>query len=114
MLGLWLPAAILLEYPTWWKYVDQVNEAIVNAKFDETIRNPWFLGISGVFVLTALLRGWKGILVTYIGGIAMWGIVAKTVMSDTSGSAQSGSIVIFAALVVGVAGLGIYFLLIRD
>ncbi len=98
-----------------WKYIDQVNDVLTNPDFDATIHNPWFIAGSIVLILLSLLRGWKGLLVTYVGGIILWGIVHHTVLKDQTAAAEgTQSIYVFAGLVVGVAGIGIYFLLIRD
>lgn len=98
-----------------WKYIDQVNDTLRNPDFESTIRNPWFIGGSIVLILIALLRGAKGLLVTYVGGILVWGIVHHTVLKDqTAASEGTQSVYVFAVLIVAVAGLAIYFLLIRD
>ena len=97
-----------------WKYIDAANEFVKNANFEEAIRSPAFWGVSVVLLAIALFRGWKGFLVMYVGGVALWGIVHFAILKDTTTGAGSSNILVFAALTVGVAGLGIYFLLIRD
>lgn len=97
-----------------WVYIDQANELISHPNFDAAVASPWFWGASIALVAVSLLRGWKMLLVSYVGAIVMWGIVQKVVLSDTSNDAGSSSTIVFAGLTVGVAGLAIYFLLIRD
>jgi hypothetical protein len=96
------------------KYIDAANEIVKNPDFESAIRNPWFWGGSIAFMTVALLRGWKGLLITYVLGIVLWGIVHHVVLKDASNDAGSSSTVVFAGLTVGVAGIAIYFLLIRD
>lgn len=97
-----------------WKYIDAANEVVSNPNFEAAMASPWFWGGSIAFLAVALFRGWKVMLVGYIGAIAIWGIIHHVILKDTSGDAGSSSTVVFAALTVGVAGLAIYFLLIRD
>src|SRR5687768_8995580 len=72
------------------KYVDQVNTVLTNPDFEAAIRNPWFIVGSIVIILGALLRGAKGLLVVYVGGIVFWGIIHYTVLKDRS-SANEGT-----------------------
>lgn len=97
-----------------WVYIDAANEIVKNPNFDAAIANPWFWGGSIALIAVSLLRGWKMLLIGYVGAIVMWGIVQKVVLDDTSNDAGSSSTIVFAALTVGVAGIAIYFLLIRD
>jgi hypothetical protein len=97
-----------------WKYIDAANELVQHPNFEAAIRNPWFWGGSIAFMAVALLRGWKGLLIVYVLGIVMWGIIHHVVLKDTGHDAGSSSTVVFAGLTVGVAGIAIYFLLIRD
>ena len=111
---MWLPA-VLLEMPTWWKHVDRVNDAMLNANFDHTIRHPGFWAFSAVVIIGALFRGAKSVLILYVGAIAMWGIFHHTVLADRASAAESSSsVLVFSALVVAFAGIAIYFTLIRD
>lgn len=98
----------------WWKYADMVNDFLKNPNFDAAVQNPWFWGGSIVAMTVALFRGWKLFLIGYPIVIAMWGVVDRFILKDTTVGAGSSNIVVFAGLTVGVAGLGIYFLLIRD
>lgn len=98
-----------------WKHIDRVNDALAHPDFESAIRNPWFIGGSIVVILIALFRGMKGLLICYIGGIVMWGIVHHTVLKDQTAAHQgTQSIYIFGGLVVVAAGIAIYFTLIRD
>ncbi len=111
---MWLPA-VLLEMPAWWKHVDKLNDALVNANFDHMIRHPGFWAVSAVVIIGALFRGAKGLLVLYIGGVVVWGIFHNTVLKDRASAAESSSsVLVFAALIVAFAGVAIYFTLIRD
>lgn len=95
----------------WLETIDALNDAISHPDFDATIQNPWFIIGSIVFVTVALLRGWKAMLILYLGGMAAWYIAAKIVHSQGSGG---GSVFTFAAAIVVIGGFAIYMLLIRD
>ena len=96
-------------------YLDAANEWLKNLNFEQTIRDPIFWLISIVLMAFALFRGWKGFMICYVIGIAMWGVVHHTVLKDKTAAAQSTqSVMVFAVLTVGVAGLAIYLLLIKD
>lgn len=96
-------------------YLDLANEWVKNLDFEEMIRDPVFWLVSIVLMTVALFRGWKGFMICYGVGIVLWGIVHHTVLKDDSPAAQSTqSVMVFAALTVGVAGLAIYLLLIKD
>ena len=97
-----------------WHYADLINDTLKNPNFDAAIQNPWFWGGSVVAMTLALFRGWKIVLIGYPLAIVMWGVVDRYILKDTTSGAGSSNIVVFAGLTVGVAGLGIYFLLIRD
>lgn len=97
-----------------WKYIDAANEIVQNPNFDAAMASPWFWGGSIALVAVSLLRGWKFMLIGYVGAIVIWGIVQKVIMSDTTSDAGSSNTIVFAGLTVGVAGFAIYFLLIRD
>lgn len=97
------------------KYLDAANEFVSHPNFETAIRNPYFWGVSIVFLGAALFRGWKMFLIGYVVIFAMWGVVHYTVLKDRAAAAEStSSVMIFAAMTVGVAGLAIYFMLIRD
>lgn len=97
------------------KYLDAANDFIKGLNFEREIHDPKFWAISIVVLGVSLFRGWKTMMIGYIGVVALWGVVHYTVLKDTAGAGQaSGNVLVFAGLTVGVAGLGIYFLLIRD
>lgn len=98
----------------WWVYADAINDFLKNPDFQGAMHNPWFWGGSAVAMVISLLRGWKLFLICYPLAIIMWGVVDKYIVNDTSTGAGSSNIIVFAGLTVGVAGFGIYFLLIRD
>ena len=98
-----------------WFYLDTANDWIKNLNFEVTIRNPWFWLFSIVLLVVSLFRGWKPLMIGYVVSIVLWGIVHHTVLKDKASAAQStSSVMVFAALTVGVAGIAIYFLLIRE
>lgn len=100
------------EVPEW---LDKINDKINHPDFNATMHNPWFLVISAAVILFGVLRGKKALLILYVGAIIVWGIVDKTVLHDKTAAAQSTSgVVVFAGLVIVVAGIAIYFLLIKD
>ena len=98
----------------WLETMDHVNQVVAHPDFDSTIHNPWFLLASLIFGAVALLRGWKVLLSIYLGGIAVWYVVANVVMRDKSGADGGQPIVIFVAMVAVVAGVVIYMVLIKD
>ena len=98
----------------WLESLDNLNETVSHPDFDATMHNPIFLLFSIAFCAVALLRGWKVLLAIYLGGIAIWYVVANVLMKDHTGAEGGSSMMIFVGLVVVIAGLLIYFLLIRD
>lgn len=95
----------------WLETIDSLNDAISHPDWDATIHNPWFIVGSIIFIAVALLRGWKTMLIVYLGGIVAWYIEANIVNAKGGGG---GSVYTFAAAVVVVGGFAIYMLLIRD
>lgn len=96
-------------------YLDTANEWVKGLNFEHAIRDPIFWLVSIVLMVLALFRGWKGFMIAYVVGIALWGVVHHTVLKDKTSAAQStSSVMVFAVLTVGVAGLAIYLLLIKD
>lgn len=97
-----------------WYYIDAVNEWLKHPDFDAAMASPYFWGGSIVAMVLALFRGWKLVLFGYPLVIVMWGVVDRFILKSTTGGAQDSNVLVFAGLTVGVAGIGIYFLLIRD
>jgi len=98
----------------WLDTVNQINDTVSHPDFDATVHNPIFILFSIAFCAVALLRGWKTLLSMYLAGIAVWYVVANVVMKDKTGAEGGSSMMVFVGLVVLIAGLLIYFLLIRD
>lgn len=97
-----------------WYYIDAVNDWLSHPDFDAATRNPYFWGVSVLVMVVALFRGWKLMLIGYPIAIILWGVVDRFILKSTTTGAGDSNIIVFAGLTVGVAGLGIYFLLIRD
>lgn len=97
-----------------WYYIDLVNDKLNNPDFDATMSSPVFWGVSIAVMILALFRGWKIVLIGYPLLLIMWAVVDKFITKTTTTGAGDSNVMVFAALTVGVAGIGIYFFLIRD
>ena len=98
----------------WLETIDSINDAVSHPNFDSTVHNPWFLIFSVVFCAYCLLRSYKALIACYLGGIAIWYVIANVVMKDKTSASGGSPVFMFAGAIVLIAGILIYFTLIKD
>jgi hypothetical protein len=90
--------------------MEAAREFLEGLDFQTVVLNPYFIGISALILLLCLYRNWRLFGVLYIGAIAVWGVVEYA----TEQGGALGGVVPLVGGVMLVAGLAIYFLLVRD